>query len=188
MVSLPAFLRFAPVPVRARRDGWSHQLQLRFVLNLARGMSVAEAARAVGRSRQSLYSLRDRPGAEQFAAAWDAAVEFSRAVRAAPGAGPMPECGIDRLWVPRYYRGRLVGFIEREDRHGAMRRLAALDRIADALGPQPLDAPDFETLLDRIDPSRRSKADKTDKTDTMPVRTARKRQLSRLMADRPGTP
>ena len=59
---LPAFLRFAPVPGRSRRDGWSADLQFRFVLDLARGAGVEEAARRLGRSRQSAYALRRRAG------------------------------------------------------------------------------------------------------------------------------
>lgn len=39
---LPAFLRFAPVPVRARRDGWTVG-QFRFVLSLARGNGMVSA-------------------------------------------------------------------------------------------------------------------------------------------------
>src|SRR3712207_4301109 len=82
--ALPAFLRFAPVPVKARHDGWSAELQLRFVLALARGSSVDEAARRLGRGRQGAYALRRRSGAEEFAAAWDSALRFASQVRAAP--------------------------------------------------------------------------------------------------------
>lgn len=133
---LPPFLRFTPVPVRSRRDGWSPGLQLRFVVAIARGASVDEAARGLGRSRQTAYALRARSGAESFAAAWDAAAAFAARMRgtAAAGAGPLG----GTLLVPRVYRGRLVGYVLREDRAGAMATLARLDRIADraeARGP-----------------------------------------------------
>jgi hypothetical protein len=165
---IPAFLRFRPVPLRPRRDGWTPALQRRFILNLARGMGPAEAARRLGRSRQTAYSLRERPGGGEFALAWDSAVEFARQARAAPRASRLMDSGIETIWVPRYYRGRLIGFIEREDVRGAMRKLGVLDRIAERLGPPDPRAPDFETLLDRIDPAGRRKAVET---DAMRVRT-----------------
>ena len=129
---IPAFLRFRPVPVRARRDGWTPLLQLRFILNLARGMGPSEAARLLGRSRQTAYALRDRPGAEEFAAAWDGAVEFARTTRTAPRPLAFMSCGIETILVPRYYRNRLVGFVQREDIGNAMRRHAELERIVRA--------------------------------------------------------
>ena len=68
-MDLPAFLRFEPARLRAQHNGWSPMLQRRFVLALARGAGPAEAARALGMSRQSAYRLRARPGGESFAAA-----------------------------------------------------------------------------------------------------------------------
>jgi hypothetical protein len=41
------------------------------------------------------------------------------------------------LLVPRFYRGRLIGFVQREDLRGAMARLRRLDRLADRLGAPP---------------------------------------------------
>src|SRR3954452_2284835 len=76
IMSLPEFIVFTPVPLRARRDGWSPALQLRFIRLLADGMKPGAAAEAVGRNRQNAYALRKRPGAESFAAAWDAAVAY----------------------------------------------------------------------------------------------------------------
>ena len=142
------FLRFAPVQTRARRDGWPPALQGRFILNLARGMSAREAAQRVGRSRQSAYALRDRSGAESFSRAWDLAVEFAREARAAPR---VPRTGLpgglNEIWVPRTYRGRLVGYVVREDISGAMQKLAALDRVAGRLEAPGQDVPDFEELV-----------------------------------------
>lgn len=168
-----AFLRFSPVPVRARRDGWTPVLQRRFVLNLARGMGPDEAARVLGRSRQTAYALRGKAGGEEFAAAWDSAVEFARAVRATPRA-PMMDSGVETIWVPRYYRGRLIGFVQREDVRGAMRHLRVLDRIAERLGPPDPNAPDFETLLDMIASERGPEAVET---DAIRVRTRQHRQF-----------
>jgi hypothetical protein len=68
-VPLPNFLRFQPVPLRARSDGWTPALQTQFILLLATGAGAHEAARRLGRSRQTAYALRRKPGAESFAAA-----------------------------------------------------------------------------------------------------------------------
>jgi hypothetical protein len=130
---LPAFLRFAPVPGRSRRDGWTPDLQLRFVVHLARGAGVDEAARRLGRSRQSAYALRARPGAEGFAAAWDAAVAFAGAARGAAWMRGAPQAGVETVLVPRTYRGRLIGFVQREDHSGMIAKLRRLDRMADRL-------------------------------------------------------
>jgi hypothetical protein len=170
-----SFLRFTPVPVRARRDGWAAMLPRRFIINLARGMGVAEAARALGRSRQSVYLLLDRPGSESFAAAWDAAVEFSCRIRSAPRPPAATTSGIETIWVPRTYRGRLVGYVVREDFKGAMRRLGQLDQFVDALGPPDPDEPDFEELLDLIE---RGGGAESDEIDAMKAGTPKLRQVS----------
>lgn len=65
---------FYPVPTRTRRDGWTIQRQADFIGMLAETGSVIGACEAVGMSRKSAYRLRALPGAESFAAAWDAAL------------------------------------------------------------------------------------------------------------------
>jgi hypothetical protein len=65
---------FYPVPTRTRRDGWTVQRQADFLGLLAETGSVIGACEAVGISRKSAYRLRALPGAESFAAAWDAAL------------------------------------------------------------------------------------------------------------------
>ena len=65
---------FYPVPVRTRRDGWTIERQADFLGLLAETGSVIGACEAVGMSRKSAYRLRSLPGAESFAAAWDAAL------------------------------------------------------------------------------------------------------------------
>jgi hypothetical protein len=59
------------VPLRYRRDGWTPGRQSDFLGRLAETLNVAAAARHVGKSRESAYRLRGKPGAESFAAAWD---------------------------------------------------------------------------------------------------------------------
>ena len=102
-MSAPEFVLFTPVPLRARCDGWSPALQLRFIRLLADGMKPGAAARAVGKNRQNAYALRKRPGAESFAAAWDAAVAYVQRRRLGREAEERQErqCsggGISGLW------------------------------------------------------------------------------------------
>jgi hypothetical protein len=63
---------FTPVPLRYRADGWTPMRQADFLGRLCEAGSVAAAARHVGMTRESAYRLRAKPGAESFAAAWDA--------------------------------------------------------------------------------------------------------------------
>ncbi|MBH5321123.1 hypothetical protein [Aurantiacibacter sediminis] len=65
---------FHPVPVRARKDGWTPERQGAFIGYLAQTLCVAEAARCVGMDVTSAYRLRRRAGAAGFANAWDVAL------------------------------------------------------------------------------------------------------------------
>ena len=62
-MSTPPIIAFTPVPLRRRADGWSPELQLRFIVALSRGLTPGEAARSVGKNRQNAYALRKRKGA-----------------------------------------------------------------------------------------------------------------------------
>jgi hypothetical protein len=148
---LPPFLRFTPVPGKKRHDGWDPRTQFRFVLALARGAGVHEAARGVGRTRQSAYRLRARAGAESFAAAWDAAFAFASQARCAAESRALVSSSVETLLVPRYYRGRLVGYVQREDLSGAMARLARLDRLADRMEAQGRTA-ELRAVSERLGP------------------------------------
>lgn len=104
--SPPAAVAFDPVPItRARHDGWSPERQRRFIEALARLGSVHAAAHAVGSSRTGVYRLRAKPGAESFAAAWDAVLSDARA-RAFDFLFERATVGV---LVPRRYRGEFVG-------------------------------------------------------------------------------
>jgi len=61
-------------PERCRRDGWTTDRQVKFIIALNKTRSVTRAAAAAGMSRESAYRLRDRPGHADFARAWGAAV------------------------------------------------------------------------------------------------------------------
>ena len=81
-MTAPPVIAFTPVPLRRRADGWSPELQLRFIVALSRGLTPGQAAASVGKNRQNAYALRKRRGAESFAEAWDSVVAWVRAVRA----------------------------------------------------------------------------------------------------------
>lgn len=114
-------LAFTPVPSATRRyDGWDPRRQRNFIDALAVMGVVGRAARAVGMSRQSAYNLRERPGAESFAAAWDNALMLSYDRTFAMAM----DRAINGIVIPRYYKGRQVGTIHRPDLRLAMAILA----------------------------------------------------------------
>jgi hypothetical protein len=123
----PAAPDFTPVPVRARKDGWTPDRQRRFVALLRRGRAIAQAARAVGMSRESAYRLRERPGAESFAAAWDAAL----AMRPAPAG-----TNLSQLWYRAFFgkvkpiirKGEQVGTIHEPDNEAALKLYDRIER------------------------------------------------------------
>ena len=102
-MSVPSFLLFDPVPLKARHDGWSPELQRRFVVALARGASVDGAALGVGKSRTTAYGLRKRPGAEAFAVAWDEALAYARRVRIAAARAERAERAARRMAAAARY-------------------------------------------------------------------------------------
>lgn len=57
---------FTPVPLRARRDGWTPERQFGYLVMLAECGHHGRAAKAVGMSQQSAARLRRRPEAEAF--------------------------------------------------------------------------------------------------------------------------
>ncbi len=75
-------LAAAPTPDAAspapRHDGWTLARQRRFCELLAEHGNVGEAARRVGMSKQSAYSLRRRAAGAAFALGWDAAIGIAR--------------------------------------------------------------------------------------------------------------
>ena len=88
-------IRFTPVQLKARHDGWTPERQRRFIEELAATRSISKACRAVGMSRDSAYSLRDRPEAAQFRLAWKQALEPDFA--AGRGRSPRAAHRLERL-------------------------------------------------------------------------------------------
>lgn len=96
---------FAPVPLRARHDGWTPERQVAFIEALAETACVAQAADAVGLSVTAAYKLRRRPEAQAFRLAWDAALDFG-VRRLADAALSRAIHGVAR---PIFYQGQQVG-------------------------------------------------------------------------------
>lgn len=134
-------LAFTPVPVQARRDGWTAARQIGFIHRLAICGCVGTAARGVGMSRESAWRLRKRPGAESFAAAWDKAARW--------GEDQMADLGVERCLKgearPYYYRGRKVG---ETIRFNNRLLIAVLNRFERAR-PRPSAGQDPAIALDR---------------------------------------
>ncbi|TIX49560.1 hypothetical protein [Alteraurantiacibacter aquimixticola] len=138
----PRIPRFAPVPLRARSDGWTPLRQAEFIGMLAQTGSVAAAARFVGMARETAYRLRRRAGAEEFAWAWDVALAYARRGRPpAPPAAAMERRGprkvthdepwraiVDGRWRVVMRRGRYCGSVRESPNSALLSWLAQIDR------------------------------------------------------------
>ena len=69
----PQVPEFTPAPTRKRRAGWTAERQRKFVEHYAVNGHAGEACAMVGLSCSSLYRLCNRPGADSFVAACNAA-------------------------------------------------------------------------------------------------------------------
>jgi hypothetical protein len=140
-------LAFTPVPVRRRADGWTPARQFGFIVRLALGGSVTRAAKGVGMTKVSAYRLRERPGAESFAAAWDGALGWGRSIAV--------DLGMERALcpeqVPVMYRGRQVGTRLRYDNRLLMTVLNAMDRRKSRQGHAEDPAVAFQRALAALD-------------------------------------
>ena len=159
------------LPAPIRRDGWTPDRIATFLETLADTGIVAEACRAVGKSRDTAYALHNRD--PLFAAAWRAALIHARA-QVADGLLERSITGT----VEHYYRdGVLVG----ERRHyeswlglAVLKRLdrqAEEDRANAALSARM--AADWTVTLDALRSAGtgavlRALGDETDETDTPP--------------------
>jgi hypothetical protein len=132
---------FAPVPRRFNRgDVWTEEVQRAFIDALADTGSVEAACRIVGRSPASAYRLRRHPLGGEFAAAWQAAVDFGvrriedYAIDRAVNGVEVPVFAYgDQVATRRVYNDQLVMFMLRNrvpERYcsGGARALNAVDR------------------------------------------------------------
>jgi hypothetical protein len=63
---------------RPRANSITPDVQRAFILELAATGIVTQAACKVGKSMEALYKLREKPGAQDFARAWDEALQWGR--------------------------------------------------------------------------------------------------------------
>jgi hypothetical protein len=66
-------IEFEPAPTRKRHSGWTAERQRTFIERIALTGDAGEACALVGLSSSSFYRLCNRPGAESFVHAWQAA-------------------------------------------------------------------------------------------------------------------
>ena len=82
-------LGFAPyLHAAPRRNSITPDRQQAFIAALAASGIVTQAARQIGASLEALYRLRNQPGAEQFALAWEAAIDR--------GIARLEDCALER--------------------------------------------------------------------------------------------
>ncbi len=117
----PAAYDWVPVLRKPRKDGWTPERQRAFIGALADSGVVIDAARSVGMSDTAAYTLRRAPGAEGFAAAWEAAqhassgrlvdIAFDRAING------VDDVVLDKegqhVYTKRKYNDRLLMFLIR---------------------------------------------------------------------------
>jgi hypothetical protein len=102
---VPQVPDFTPVPRKYRCDGWTPERQRAFIVALAETGSVKHAAKRINMSPEGAYYLRRQPGAEEFNAAWAAALDLG-VQRLADIA---LERAIDGVPVPVFWKGEQVG-------------------------------------------------------------------------------
>jgi len=144
---LPAFL---PVPLRARRDGWTPARQARFIGLLAQTGCVRKAAQMIGLSRESAYRLRRHPAAGSFIAAWTTALtgrtqprwKFTQADRL-----PLAIAG---TLQPRMWRGIYKGAQRKLSDSALLAAITELDRATAHTATDPLADPQVRALFGRF--------------------------------------
>ncbi|MCP3728856.1 hypothetical protein M9978_00290 [Sphingomonas sp. MG17] len=148
-----AFHELLPgVPDEQRYDGWVPEKQKRFLIALARGLSVTKACAIVRLSRQSAYALRDSARGAAFALGWNAAQLRARDVLA----DELMDRALNGVRETVTDDDGRVTTRHRQDNNLAWRMLSRLDRRADAACTETgaaaarLAAADFEQLLDLI--------------------------------------
>jgi len=127
LLAFAPFLHTAP-----RRNSITPDLQRRFVAALAATGIVKLAARRIGKSLEALYKLRARPGAEGFAAAWDAALER--------GVQRLEDIALERAMLgtrtPIVSGGEILGHWDKPD--NALLRFLLQHRLPERYGVQDL--------------------------------------------------
>ena len=129
---------FHPVPLRARRDGWTVERQCAFLGHLYLTGCVTTASRLVGMTRMSAYRLRHCEGAHSFSHAWDVVLTppgVGRIARSQPDWRKVTDeelfrrldCG---LIAPLIHRGKVTGIRRKPDNSALLRLIRRLDNAA----------------------------------------------------------
>ena len=154
----PSEFEWRPVPRRPRSDGWTPEVQRKFIQALADTGVVSAACREVDMSVASAYRLRNAPGSESLRRAWDAAiaaaadqlvdVAFSRALEGVDD--PVFDRDGVRIGARRRYNDRLLMFLLRAY-HPDRFRYAHHDARVATEAPPPPDVP-FAVAMDALGP------------------------------------
>ena len=144
---LPAFL---PVPLRARRDGWTPVRQARFIGLLAQTGCVRTAARMIGLSRESAYRLRRHPAAGSFIAAWATALTGRTQPRWKFTAAERLPLAITGTLQPRMWRGLYKGAQRKVSECALLAAVRELDRATACIDRDPLADPRVRALFGRF--------------------------------------
>lgn len=139
-------------PKQARHDSWPLDLQAAFLRALSATHSVSEAAKSVGRSRQSAYRLRSRLKGKPFDLAWEVAFHHSYDVLAHAAL----ERALNGVEVPVFFQGEQVGAYRRFDERLTVALLSRFTMGSNPafgrLGPAAeRHARDFEALLGKVE-------------------------------------
>ncbi|MFO6445999.1 hypothetical protein ACLBKU_02525 [Erythrobacter sp. NE805] len=151
--AVPATAPSDAPPERAKRhDGWPLDVQAAFLRALSATHSVSEAARSVGKSRQSAYRLRSRLKGGPFDLAWEVAFHHSYDVLAHTAL----ERALNGVEVPVFYKGELVHTYRRFDERLTVALLGRFTQGGNPgfgrLGPTAeRHARDFESLLAKVE-------------------------------------
>ena len=123
LLAFTPYLHAAP-----RSNSITPERQRAFIAQLAATGIVKSAARHIGKSLEALYKLRHRPGAEGFAAAWDAALER--------GARRLEDIAHERAMIgtrtPIVSHGRVLGHWDKPD--NALLRFLLQHRLPERYG------------------------------------------------------
>ncbi|WP_052207963.1 hypothetical protein [Croceibacterium mercuriale] len=144
---LPAFL---PVPLRARRDGWTPARQARFIGLLAQTGCVRKAAHMIGLSRESAYRLRRHPAAGSFIAAWTTALSGRTQPRWKFTRDERLPLAITGTVQPRMWRGIFKGVQRKSSDTALLAAIADLDRATAHATTNPLADRQVRALFGRL--------------------------------------
>jgi len=175
-------LAFTPFLHRQpRRNSITPDLQRRFVATLAATGIVKVAARHIGKSLEALYKLRARPGAEGFAAAWDAAL--------ARGVQRLEDVAMERAMLgtptPLVSGGKLLGLWNKPDNN--LLRFLLRNRLPETYGASALapGQPAYEAVRAELEADFAARmADYVRERDAADARREREREARLEQAER----